>query len=792
MKARSLRSVSLLCVSGAVALLCGFVMMLFLRPLSASSGSLGTEAINTAYGGSSLASCDPPPTIVVTSTEYYGPGTLRRALWLAQACFGTKIIFSSDVFPPGAPTTIVITEALQLKADGAIVDASNAGVILDGSQAGPSENGFELWSDECVVQGLTIRGFPGSGIYIVEGADGNTIGGSRAVGAGPNGEGNLIVLNGMDGIKIHGDGTLVQGNTIGIDPKDLEDWGNDASGITLTGGVTETIIGSTEVGRRNVISGNGRYGIQISGSGTPGNRVIGNYVGTGIDGVSSKGNGSAGILLGNGAQNNRIGDTTTGAGNTIAFNAEDGILAVSCGGNTIARNSIHSNGGVGIRDVSHCLDAPVLTATDVGTDEAVTGSTLPGAWVEIFADDADEGRFYEGSTTADDHGSFSFTKTGGFRASNVTATATDIAGNTSAFSRPAHLAWTVLLYLNGDNDLQDAIFDTFDNLVAAGPSPYANVLALVDGYTDTVRSGTTLYDITSGRPISLSAPVTLTGELDMGDRQTLVDFVTWGHAYAPARHTLLAIVDHGGGWAPTSCGGDRAPVLASIKHDYLGGNSGLSWDFSSSYDYLDSGKMQRALATITGNGAAPLDVVFFDVCLMGMVEVAYQIQDYARFFVSSQNLGWTPVGADGRYVRAVQGIGPSTTPRQMAELLVDIVCRSDAYGRASIYRVGGGLGHTAGDRASSGRLWYGHQPDADDPWPGLNPPSKRTSKRRSWTTMPIFRSSRKRMAFVDLYDFAGHAAQRFADPGVITAAEALTTSLGPRLWQSGTPAAAPG
>ena len=175
--------------------------------------------------------------------------------------------------------------------------------------------------------------------------------------------------------------------------------------------------------------------------------------------------------------------------------------------------------------------------------------------------------------------------------------------------------------------------------------------------------------MTRGQAIRPTDPFTTTTELNMGDRRTLVDFVTWGRAYAPARHTLLAIVDHGGGWAPTSAAVPGA--LPRHGRDFLGGNSGLSWDFSSNYDYLDSRKIREALSTITGDGDAPLDVMFYDVCLMGMLEVAYQIKDYARYFVSSQNIGWAPVGEKGRYVQVIQGIGPDTTPRQMAKLLVD-------------------------------------------------------------------------------------------------------------------------
>ena len=435
--------------------------------------------------------------------------------------------------------------------------------------------------------------------------------------------------NGADGIKIQGAENQVYGNTIGVKPGEQGDWSNHANGISMTGGATGNVIGGIEAGQRNVISGNGRDGIQIGGSGRAINRII---------------------------------------GNAITLNLGDGILVVSCGGNTVTQNSIHSNGGFGIREVSECLAAPKVTVAAVGADEVVTGSAAARALVEVYSDDEGEGRFYEGNTTADIHGRFWFTATGGFEHPNVTVTATDDTGNTSEFSAPAHLLWTLLLYLNGDNDLQEAMFETLDSLAAAGPGPRANVLALVDGFQGP-RSGTALYDMTRGQAISPTNPFTTATELNMGDPRTLAGFVTWGRADAPARHTLLAIVDHGGGWAPTSAAVPGA--LPRHGRDFLGGNSGLSWDFSSNYDYLDSRKIREALLTITGDGDAPLDVVFYDVCLMGMLEVAYQIKDYAGYFVSSQNIGWAPVGEKGRYVQVIQGIGPDTTPRQMAKLLVD-------------------------------------------------------------------------------------------------------------------------
>ena len=38
------------------------------------------------------------------------------------------------------------------------------------------------------------------------------------------------------------------------------------------------------------------------------------------------------------------------------------------------------------------------------------------------------------------------------------------------------------------------------------------------------------------------------GEVNMGDPNTLTDFVKWGLETFPARHTALVLWDHGGGW----------------------------------------------------------------------------------------------------------------------------------------------------------------------------------------------------------------------------------------------------
>jgi len=1023
--------------------------------------------------------------LTVASPANSGPGTLRQAL--LDATLGDTITFDPAVFPPGNPVTIVVRSVLPtLNKNGVTIDASNAGVILDGSQTPAGTNGLIIEADNCVVRGLTIRNFKSNGVYIAAGASNNTIGGDRSIktATGPNGQGNLIVLNGGSGIEIRGDGNYVQGNYIGVDGSGTWDWGNSFNGVVIWQGASNNIVGGTTSGYRNVMGGNDNNGVWIGGAGTSANRVLsntiglncqgtgiigqglngvvialgassnavgdgtaagrnlisgnsvdgvriegsstmsntvqGNYIGTNISGTIAlpngihgveltssahgnlvggnrllgqgnllSGNGNHGVVITdyahhntvsgnivgpdargiyslgnhpwggiditNGAHHNVIGglgvgegnlisgnqtdgiaffkstngDTTDnqvlgnligltldggsalpnggpgifnvsgavrtwiegntisgnltygvqlsgetavsvtlvanrigtsltgilpvpngaygvrisegtrghlledntisgnawggvmirnwggtpphsnvlrdnrigtdtsgnlpvgngghglsiseaahnniiGSGNKIVFNAGYGVLVEACNrGNTITQNSIYSNTLAGIH--SGCLTAPQIVSVTIGTTETVTGTTVPGVRVEFFSDDNEEGRIYEGSTAADSTGDFSYRKGGGFAGPNLTATSTDADGDTSEFSQPTHLLWTVLLYMNGDNDLEEFMFNTLTNTVAAGPSPRANVLALVDGYTTTAAySGTVLYDVTRGEARPLSTTLTITGERNMGDGQTLVDFVTWGRSHYPARYTLLAIVDHGGGWAPGS--EVYAPGALIRTRSWLAGNSGLSWDFSDGYDCLDSPEIRKAMGDITNGGSDPLDVVFYDACLMGLLEVAYQIRDYASFFVSSQNIGWAPVGPEGRYIRTIGGIEPTTTPREMAELLVQAYANTtppqghpftiSAVDLASLPAVVDAVNQLA--TAISQTL--------------TGPPQAAVLHRVYSQTQKVdydsdFRIEPATDGFVDLYDFAVHAAQQFAHNDVITAAHALTSEL---------------
>lgn len=343
--------------------------------------------------------------------------------------------------------------------------------------------------------GTAAMGNAAMGVAIVAGAQHNRVGGARA------GESNLISGNVWDGVLIHDSGTMyntVLGNCIGTDASGAAPIPNGNFGVNLGNSTQNNLIGGDSAAERNLISGNHSGGVNVAGSGVTHNIISGNYVGTNAGGTAAIPNAGPGITLGDGVQNNLIGGSTPGEGNVISANGDCGVRIETNGvvdnivsgnyigtdfsgtvalgnadegvlvhdgagpnvigpgniiaynsangvgvygsdtlGNTITGNSIHDNERLGIHNSEGGdteLAPPIVTY--VGT-RIIRGTAPPNSNVEVFSDEDDEGRVFEGRITADERGDFTFRMPQGtFTGPYVTASAIEANGNTSQFSSP--------------------------------------------------------------------------------------------------------------------------------------------------------------------------------------------------------------------------------------------------------------------------------------------------------------------------------------------------------------------
>ena len=114
----------------------------------------------------------------------------------------------------------------------------------------------------------------------------------------------LIVL-----ISDDGDGSRIEGNFIGTDPTGMADLGNGAYGVGISG-ASQVTVGGGSPDARNLISGNDRNGVDISGDGSQ-NLVQGNYIGTTRAGAGALGNSNWGVFIA-GVSDNIVGGATKG------------------------------------------------------------------------------------------------------------------------------------------------------------------------------------------------------------------------------------------------------------------------------------------------------------------------------------------------------------------------------------------------------------------------------------------------------------------------------------------------
>ena len=314
---------------------------------------------------------------IVTNAADSGAGTLRDAL--EHLRLNTTITFDPKVFPTNHPVTIALESPLpEIVWDHLTIDASNAGVILDGSKL-ENGSGLLIYSFYNKIMGLQIINFPQHGIDL-QGGD-SIIGGSRNEGSGPMGQGNLLSGNRWYGLRVSGFGHTILGNFVGVDISgekampnfdgifvgetlnitvggrqagesnvisgnqsiNIDSWGdhtlifgniigltasgtktlseNTSSNVTLEGGVMNNIVGGTTPEMRNIISG-ASIGVVFSDPNSYQCSVIGNYIGTDITGTKAIPNHDGITMWTSG--NHRVGGTRVGEANLISGN-QNGI-----------------------------------------------------------------------------------------------------------------------------------------------------------------------------------------------------------------------------------------------------------------------------------------------------------------------------------------------------------------------------------------------------------------------------------------------------------------------------------
>ncbi len=213
----------------------------------------------------------------------------------------------------------------------------------------------------------------------------------------------------------------------------------------------------------------------------------------------------------------------------------------------------------------------------------------------------------------------------------------------------------MLVYLNGNNNLDQ--FGAFNiiQMQKAGSTDHLNVVvqwasqAAEDTKRLLVVKDTAATTVTS--PTVQDLPV-----VDMGKKETLLDFITWGVQTYPADHYFVVVWDHGAGWHLLS------PKPMAQNYD-------ISFDERTG-NHITTEELGGVLAQAAQVIGHKVDIYGSDACMMSMVEVAAEMAGSVDTFIGSEE---TEPGAGWPYdlFLGSWNANPTADNAQIGKFLVD-------------------------------------------------------------------------------------------------------------------------
>ena len=200
----------------------------------------------------------------------------------------------------------------------------------------------------------------------------------------------------------------------------------------------------------------------------------------------------------------------------------------------------------------------------------------------------------------------------------------------------AEKEWTVLYYMDGNNDLEPYIVQQMRDLEKVGSGKNVNIVAQLSRAPQKVVHkgsrertkidgdwvGSRRYYVTKAPEGARKVHSPVIGmDVDPpnhGAAQSMSDFLKWGMQKFPAKHYMVVVSDHGKGFVGTGF---------DLLHK----------------DHLTLPELKDAMASAQAETGKKPDIIMFDACEMASLEVAYQLKDQAKTLVASEEV----IGADG-------------------------------------------------------------------------------------------------------------------------------------------------
>ncbi len=187
--------------------------------------------------------------------------------------------------------------------------------------------------------------------------------------------------------------------------------------------------------------------------------------------------------------------------------------------------------------------------------------------------------------------------------------------------------WTLLVFLNGNNNLDSFGKDDMNEMEKVGSTDRINVVSQWASYSR--RTTQRIYVQKDSNTQQVTSPVLQDmGLVDMGSVEELISFVKWGMENYPAKHYFIDIWNHGNGWQKNALD----TIFKDISYDDFSGNR------------ITTEELGVAMADIKTFLGRNVDVLGFDACLMAMAEIGAEVAASTDYMVGSEDLepgaGW--------------------------------------------------------------------------------------------------------------------------------------------------------
>ncbi len=196
-------------------------------------------------------------------------------------------------------------------------------------------------------------------------------------------------------------------------------------------------------------------------------------------------------------------------------------------------------------------------------------------------------------------------------------------GNSGAYPNEHVL----LLHMAGDNSLATFINTNIEDIAEAGLPAGMQILV----QSDSPVEGCKRLMLTDKKVVELAA----LGEYDSGSGELIADFILWARRAFPARRYSMVISSHADGWKNSA--GLRRSLIVDNSADKVGSPIEIAAYIAAAAENFDGSRR-------------PLELLAFDACSMGSIEVAWQFRNcaattlFSQAFVPATGLPYRQIG----------------------------------------------------------------------------------------------------------------------------------------------------